>query len=365
MSNIIDYVIEYGDKTFEEFEFNEVDSLIFSQLMYLKFEKCSQLFLASHTLQDLYSKEYCDKIINGTRASDKNRRLLNIISEKARFNKIRISNFINVSDKDSQKQFSAITFHLSNNLHYIAFRGTDSSFIGWKEDFNLSFSETVPSQIAAVDYFNQISQSNNGYFILGGHSKGGNLAVYAGAMCCEDSKNNVIAIYNHDGPGFLTDFYNSEAFKSVHKRIHKTIPQSAIVGLLLEEHGDYSIIASDAIAVMQHDPFKWKIQNGNFIFLEKVGMLSEYTNRTINTWLNSANKETRKIFIDTLYNIITETEASTFPELISDLRNIKPIIMGIKSVDPEIRQLIYETLKALVISATYEMRTLIHEKINK
>lgn len=365
MSSIIDYVIEYGDKTFEEFEFNEVDSLIFSQLTYLKFEKCSQLFLASHTLQDLCSKEYCDNLINGTRASDKNKKLLNIISEKARFNKIRISHFVNVSDKDSEKQFSAITFHLSDSLHYIAFRGTDASFIGWKEDFNLSFSEVVPSQIAAVDYFNKVSQSYDGSFILGGHSKGGNLAVYAGAMCFEDSKNKLIAIYNHDGPGFLKDFYDSEAFESIHKRIHKTIPQSAIVGLLLEEHEDYFIIASDAIAFMQHDPFKWTTQNGSFIFLEKVDMLSEYTNRTINAWLNSANKETRKIFIDTLYSIITETGASTFPELISNLRNIKPIIIGLRSVDPEIRQLIYETLKALVISATHEMRTLIYERISK
>ena len=221
MKNIIDYIKEYGNLTLEEYPFNNVDSLILSQISYIKFENSSiDIESEIHLLSDFENE--IDTLCMDTRVPELNEELFLQFIHSLRYEAITISHLQTNFDKDNEKQFCAMTFHLPNQTDYIAFRGTDASFVGWKEDFNLCFQENIPSQISALNYVN--NYKTNHKLILGGHSKGANLALYAGIH----THNPIFCIYNHDGPGFLTPYQTD-------KEVFKTIPQSSVIGLLLEE----------------------------------------------------------------------------------------------------------------------------------
>ena len=177
MKNIIDYIKEYGNLTLEEYPFNNVDSLILSQISYIKFENSSiDIESEVHLLTEFENE--IDTLCIDTRVPELNEELFLQCIHSLRYEAITISHLQTNFDKDNEKQFCAMTFHLPNQTDYIAFRGTDASFVGWKEDFNLCFQENIPSQISALNYVNNYKTKHK--LILGGHSKGANLALYAG-----------------------------------------------------------------------------------------------------------------------------------------------------------------------------------------
>lgn len=211
MGNIISYVKENGFLTFDAMDFNEVDSLVLSQLSYL----CFDSFIESVpkfdiTFKNLAEKENRKELFKNIRTPKQNHRLLDAVAESERFGNIGIGIYVNEIEKEIEKQFSAVTFKLSSEKYYIAFRGTDKSLIGWKEDFNMSYLKNVPAQDSALCYFKSAAEELDGVFILGGHSKGGNLSVYAAANADEDEFLRIEKIYNHDGPGFRDDTLSQE-----------------------------------------------------------------------------------------------------------------------------------------------------------
>lgn len=356
MGNMIDYVRENGCWTFDERPFSEVDSLVLSQLSYLNFQQDNSV----HLLKELFVQVPPEQLTEGTFNPSANEELIAAIAGSKRFGSISSAHFVIETDSEAEKQFCAVTFRLSESLHYIAFRGTDASLIGWKEDFNLAFSKSVPSQKAAAAYFRNIAQKYAGFFILGGHSKGGNLAVYAAVTA--EKNNRIIAVYNHDGPGFLPEVFALDSYRAMSSRIHKTVPQTAVVGLILEQHEHYTVVSSNSFAFMQHDPFTWIVKDGRFIHIKEVDLLSKYTNRAINSWINSMDTDTRKTFIDALYSIISSANASTFSDLIASWQtNIKLIYSQIKTTDPNVRKLVHHTIAALIKASTNEMIELIKE----
>ena len=400
MKNIIDYIKEYGNLTLDEYPFNNVDSLILSQISYIKFENSSiDIESEIHLLAD-FENEINDLCTN-TRVPELNEELFIQFVHCLRYEAITISDFQFNFDKDNEKQFCAMTLHLPNQIDYIAFRGTDASFVGWKEDFNLCFQENIPSQISALNYVNNYKTKHK--VILGGHSKGANLALYAGIH----THNPIYCIYNHDGPGFLTPYQtdkkifktipqssvfglileettnyqtkhklilgghskgaNLALYAGIHthnpiyciynhdgpgfltpyqtdKKIFKTIPQSSVFGLILEETTNYQIIQSDAISILQHDPFTWCVENGDFIYLEQNDQLSKHTQSTLSNWLKSIDVNTRKQVIDTIYSVFSDYENP------KDLRkniDMVEMIKSIQNMDSQTKKMISETIQVL------------------
>lgn len=330
MKNIIDYIKEYGNLTLEEYPFNNVDSLILSQISYIKFENSSiDIESEIHLLSDFENE--IDTLCMDTRVPELNEELFLQFIHSLRYEAITISHLQTNFDKDNEKQFCAMTLHLPNQTDYIAFRGTDASFVGWKEDFNLCFQENIPSQISALNYVN--NYKTNHKLILGGHSKGANLALYAGIH----THNPIFCIYNHDGPGFLTPYQTD-------KEVFKTIPQSSVIGLLLEETNNYQIIQSDAISILQHDPFTWCVENGDFIYLKQNDQLSKHTQSTLSNWLKSIDVNTRKQVIDTIYSIFSDYEN---PKDFRQNIDMIEIIKSIQNVDSQTKKMISETIQVL------------------
>ncbi len=330
MKNIIDYIKEYGNLTLEEYPFNNVDSLILSQISYIKFED-SIIDIESevHLLSDFETEIHT--LCLDTRVPELNEELFLQFIHSLRYKSIMISHLQTNFDKDNEKQFCALTLHLPNRIDYIAFRGTDASFVGWKEDFNLCFQENIPSQISALNYVNTYKTKHK--LILGGHSKGANLALYAGIH----THNPIYCIYNHDGPGFLNTYFTCIP-------IHKTIPQSSIIGLLLEETNHYQIIQSSAISILQHDPFTWCIENGDFIYLKQNDQLSKHTQSLISNWLKSIDVNTRKQVIDTIYSIFSDYEN---PKDFRQNIDVIEMIKSIQNMDSQTKKMISETIQVL------------------
>ena len=365
MGDIRTYISEKGDLSFQEWDFNDVDSLILCQLSYLDFQNSSAVqkkFTA--TLAEIKDSQYSEEFVRQTLTPNKNRELLFAAADSKRFGNIYAAYYCNMLDIENEKQFAAITFRLDKQSYYIAYRGTDGSFVGWKEDLNLSFSQKIPAQLDALDYYEEVSKKRRGKFMLGGHSKGGNLAVYTALACSKKAKKKIAAVYNHDGPGFLQEFFSREEYQKMSPLIHKTIPQTAIVGLLLEQHGDYSVVESDAFAFMQHDPFSWVVEDGAFVPIQSVTFFSEYTNKTLNTWLNQLDMETRKLFVETLYQMLKSTNAKTFPELLEQGgAAMKLFLKNFRSASPEVKKMVNQTIAELIRVSVHEMKGLLSSRI--
>jgi len=257
--------------------------------------------------------------------------------------------YIDEIDVKEEKQFSAVTFILDEENAYIAYRGTDFNFVSWKEDFNMAFLSEIPSQAQAVKYLEKVARKLHGNLIVGGHSKGGNLAVYAAMMCKPSVQKRILKVYSHDGPGFKENILNSKQFQKIKDRVSKTVPQSSIVGMLLENQEEYSIVKSNRLGIMQHDPFSWEIKEDNFHFLNYVSSTSQSMNRALHDWLSELSDYDRERFVDALYEIIkasNKTSISDFQKI--KLKDISAMFRAPSNMDSSTREFLLQTLKSLI-----------------
>ncbi len=346
--NIIEYVKKYGNYSFDEYEFNEVDSIIICQLTYFNYSDtpvCNSNL--DYNLGKFLNNDYCKERVKGIWNPKRNDTFAKIIKNYKRFNQLSIGFYESTICLDSQKQFSACVFKIKEDTYYISYRGTDANFVGWKEDFNLGYLENIPSQISAVKYFENFVSKYQGKYYIGGHSKGGNLAIYAGVMCNEIYKENIIKIYNHDGPGFLPEFYQKSEYINIKDRIEKTIPKTAIVGLLLEPGEDYHIVDSKALLILQHDLFNWIVDDSHLKYINSTTKFSKHTRNSINNWITEIDLETREVFINTIYSLILETKDEKISQFVRHgIKNMYIMHKKLKGLDLEVKKTVKKVFRA-------------------
>ena len=274
-----------------------------------------------------------------------------VLANSIRFGNLFISDFINKIDVEQEKQFSAITVHLPNDYIYVAFRGTDNTIVGWREDLNMCFSDTVPSQIDAVNYLNSIAKkydNENLKIFVGGHSKGGNLAIYAAAFCDLKFQEKIVTVYNNDGPGFSENIVDTEEYRRILPKIQTFMPQTSIIGRLLNHKEKIIILESTQTGIMQHDLYSWQVLGDKFVRDEFTNS-SEFIDQTISNWLKEVEPTQREMFIDTLFEILNTTQAETLSQ-ISDKLFTNAIIMvkSYQKLDSESKKMINATLNVLL-----------------
>lgn len=350
---IIDYV-KTEMRTFAEHPFHEVDSLVLSQFSYIHLGNLiappsAGIVRKPLTLQQLYRAECFPHFFADQPDALRNRRLLAACAASPRFRDMGIAYYEEDFDETCEKQFCAMTFFISADTAYLAFRGTDASLIGWKEDFNMAFLTPVPSQEAALNYTLSVAKLVRGQLMLGGHSKGGNLAVYTAMMSPQHLQNRIVSIYSHDGPGFRDNIFESDGYLRIKNRIHKTLPQSSLVGMLLEHQEDYAIVESTAVGIIQHNPYSWVVRGGNFVRLTTLTSSADYLNRTLSEWLSGLSNEQREQFVDALYSVISATDLTSFTELRDNWQTeISVLIENMKNMDEPTRRILHETLRSLM-----------------
>jgi len=366
MANILDYLKWRGDLDFSSVPFNPVDNVIFCQLSYLTLDGIVPGIENKDGISiDLAVEIYNEKLQkqSGSLSSSVFKydpEFINALGASKRFGKCRLFCHVNQIDTKHEKQFSAISIHIDNNRHFIAFRGTDTSIVGWKEDLNMSFQKEIPSQKEAVKYLEKIASMTKGHLYIGGHSKGGNLAIYAASFCHERIKKRIINIYNNDGPGFHESVIKNTGFEEIREKIYCYVPQSSIVGMFLEHNSDYTIIKSSQSGIMQHDLYSWDVTHNDLIYIDKVTISSQYVNRTIREWLSRLDNEQRRQFIEAVYQILNATGAKTIYDIeLSWIRSAYRMLKSYSNINQNTKKLIWKTIIELFRCAGDNFKSLL------
>lgn len=349
--NIIAYV-QKEKRTLSQLPFNEVDSLVLSQLSYLNFDRALPKIREGNsglTLGDFHStiKNY-EQIFEHVLRPRSNKKLLAAVVASPRFQNFGVTNYVNDINRKIEKQFAALTFVLDKQTIYVAFRGTDDTVIGWKEDFNLVYISPIPAQKEAALYLEKMAAKSYTKLFVGGHSKGGTLAAYSIINAPWRVKKEVVAVYNHDGPGFKMSFWQGWRAKLMARKIKKTLPQSSIVGILLETNPRYDVVKSKRLGLMQHDPFSWQIDRDHFVLVDRISKGSQYLDKALKTWLGQLPSEKRALFVDTLFQIVSASEVEDFSQLSKiSRRQIEAMVGAAKNLDQETQDFLKQTLKNL------------------
>lgn len=313
MKNIISYLQSKKDISFSAKPFNELDALILSRLSYINFSEVvnKRKYFSKKRLidviNDLFSEE--NSRYQRYRLSE-DKELLNILRSSLRYKDICLKSFIYDTNIKEVKQFSAVSFiNTSRNYNFlfVAFKGTDGTLTGWKEDFNMVYLEAIPAQLEAAKYLKKITRFSNFKTIyVGGHSKGGNLAIYAASKARKNVQNHIKAIYSFDGPGFKKEFLKEKGFINIKEKITLYVPPSSIIGRLLYKDYKTVIVDSKKSLLYQHNIYNWLTEDYGFVTLSRFTFLSNKIDRTLKENLDKMSLEDKKEFVDSLFDIVKE-----------------------------------------------------------
>ena len=287
MANMIDYLEWRGDLSFCTAGFNEVDNLLLAQLAYVDFDgivpgqdsgadislrEASDIFWSGHDEEEILSRVSMTKWAPIVMRS---------MAETERFCNIRLSRYVNDVSDEEQSQFSVVCAALADGSIYVAFSGTDDTIVGWRENFNMGYLAETPGQLKAVQYLNRLDGASGQKLRVGGHSKGGNLSVYAAVKCLPKIQKRILTVYSNDGPGFNHEMTESAAYRRMLPRIKTILPESSIVGMLLEHQENYEVVKSSQSGIQQHDALSWEVLGASFVYVEQVAMKSVLLDETM------------------------------------------------------------------------------------
>lgn len=359
---IIDYLKEYADVSLQDEPMNDVDSLVLCQFAYLKFDGLVPLVTErekSVSLQQLYEHPDYERLYGDDRYEKENRALFEAMRKSVRFRNLRLNCYINIieTQADFETQFSAVTLLLEDGSMYVAYRGTDETIVGWKEDFNMAFLSPVPGQEFAVRYLHMVTERLPHSFYIGGHSKGGNLAVYAAMSCTPQVQERIIRIYSMDGPGFRPEVLERLDFGQIEERTCKILPHSSLVGMLFEKDIRYQVVESRTFGLAQHNPFTWLVRDGHFVTVSDIYETRRFVDDTLNEWILSLDEQSLRTFVDTLFQILSASEADNLIDFTADLkRSMSGMLEAVKGVDEGTQRALKQTLKSLFEIAGLRMK---------
>ena len=319
MANILDYIGWRGDIPFSVSPFNEVDNYIVTKIGTPDLTGVVPSDSAGVSIAQAVKTYYAlhgeagDRL--GALASPDITPSFRALPGTVRFAPLRLSNYVRRVIPELTEQFSALTIALPDGSHYISFRGTDDTLMAWKEDCLMAVEKAVPAQTDAVEYLTQAAALHPGPLIVGGHSKGGNLAVYAAAMAPEAVQERILAVYNNDGPGFQEDFLTQPGYLRVRSRVHTLLPQFSLVGTLMTQETNITVVRSTRPGIPAHDGFTWEVMGTRFVRCDELSRSSRAFDESMEATLRSKSLDERREFIDDLFAALTATGAVTITEL--------------------------------------------------
>jgi hypothetical protein len=350
MDDLFEYLKWRGDLPFSQVPPTPVDALVFSELSYLGFDgivpdtpqRTVSLPQVAESYLALPEKEQVCRVRQDVK-------LLKACAETERFGKTQLTFFRNIFIPEEEVQFAAVSFLLDDGTAFLAFRGTDYSLVGWKEDFNMSFADSIPAQREALRYTQKFADAFPVLMRLGGHSKGGNIAVYAAAKISPKIQARILDVYNNDGPGFTEALMGDAGYLAMVPKIHTYIPQSSIIGMLLEHEEPYTVVKSNLFSILQHECYSWEIKGGDFVHVDEITSHSKFIDSTIKHYLSDMTKEERIDFVDTVFGLLGTGGADQLFDLLHP-KNIGAIVKTLGS-DEKKRNYLLEECRELLRSA--------------
>jgi hypothetical protein len=360
-NGLLDYLEWRGDLSFEQAPFNDVDALLLTQIAYVPFDglvpgldRRDRISLAKLS-EKYFTADKGEHLTSlGVLIPSGILDILHRIPQTRRFKNVRAGFYLNDVDETEEKQFCAITFFVGEEIMFVAYRGTDDTIVGWKEDFNMGFMQTVPAQLEADRYFGSVmenvqDQGFDGRIYLGGHSKGGNLAVYAAMTAKEETKELLEKVYNFDGPGFGETVVKSSPYQQIRDKIHTFVPQSSIVGMLLSHEEEYTVVKSWESGILQHNALSWQVLGADFIVVSTISETSTLIDRSLKKWIEEMSEEQMETFVTAMFDILGSSQALTLTQLATGkTRSISVMIRTYRDGDEQTKKVLKETLKSLV-----------------
>ena len=319
--SILDYVKWRGDISLNLDEFNEVDALVLNMVHFLDFQNKTEKY-SSYYLNELIDCYFLDKDYTklnlGLIIPNEVISLAHEVSNAKRYQDIKTVDYINVIDFHLSEQFSAITFILPNKRIFISYRGTDDTLVGWGEDINMIAAFPIPAQLDASKYLNDCARKFPKHqIIIGGHSKGANLAIYASIYCLDKIKNRISNIYAFDGPGFNMNKIDLDRFNLIKNKILRIVPTCSIVGRMFELDVSPFITKSYEVGLRQHDPFTWYINKNKFYKKNHFTKESDQIKEELDELINSMSEDDKIQFADDINTYIYSLEQNHLLEFVN------------------------------------------------
>ena len=358
MGTMLDYIAWRGDLSFRDDAFNEVDNLILSELAYTKME---EIVDGPESGRTVTLPEICAACERLGRSAEGNANdpypLLRAAAAAPRFASIRAGAYVNIIDEERDIQFSAVSFHLEDGTLYVAFRGTDNTIIGWREDFTISYLKETPGQYEAVRYLERAAAGAEGPLLVGGHSKGGNLAVYAAAFCNAQTRARIVTVYSNDGPGFNHDVVEKETYREILPRVSLFIPEASIIGILLFNKEEKTVVRSNAAGARQHDPYTWEVLGKRFVTVESQTTTSLFLDETLDRWVEGLDRDQISALVSVIFDSMEATGAQTLTELRRKRwHSYRRILQSLQKTDPAVQKTVMEMAKKLIASGRDVLR---------
>lgn len=351
MGNIMDYISWRGDLSFEQSQFNEVDNLILACFSYVNLDgisavtkqkgiglkKLTKEFMKLHTMKELEADKSFIRLAPF---------MMMEMAKSVRFGKCVVRNYVNDIVTEAEQQFAAMEIVLEDGTSYVSFRGTDDTIIGWKEDFNLS-TGVVPAQKRAIEYLQKISEHTDGMLRVGGHSKGGNLAIY-GSVMCKSAHEKILEIYSNDGPGFSREFQELPETKEMMPKIIRIIPEYSIIGTLLEHEKEPVIVASSSKGLLQHDGFSWEVQGPALVRRDSLNKTALRFIEILHKWIDGMDMKQKRLLIEDLFATLQASGYENLSEVQSGgLKSLAAMVKRVEKFAPESRGMMQELLTAI------------------
>ncbi|MCQ2435962.1 MAG: DUF2974 domain-containing protein [Clostridia bacterium] len=354
MTDVFDYLKWRGDLSFDEAPFCEIDALIFAEISYVDLggivdgprrgtqpvtlRQAAEKFFVIHD-ESTYSMGVI--VPNGILM------MFRQAAQTRRFADVTVSDYVSRTDDAEATQFSAVAFSFAHGKYAIAYRGTDDSVAGWRENFDMAFEMPVPAQICGAGYLDGFVGSHriNTMYVCG-HSKGGNLAVYSSAFCSDKARAKITGTYNFDGPGFRSEFYDDGRFSRISARLHTFVPESSIIGMLLDIGYDYTVVRSSEKGIMQHDGLSWGVEGTHFISAEKLNDTARHFDESFSKWLTELPDDQRKETVDTIFSVIYRTESHTLTELAEKKELLGKALIALPA---EKRKILIDMIRGIVM----------------
>jgi len=362
MKNMLDYIKEFGHVSFEERAFSEIDALVLTELEYLPLEKVvpsdenGENFVTVKEIAE-YMQEHKQELFdeNPMMITQERHEVSQVIADAPRFQSLKFFGVVSEWDKDTTKQFAAVTVEVEPSVRLVVFRGTDETLIGWKEDFLMTYSPLVAAQTDAKEYLAKQASLWGGDLMISGHSKGGNLAIYAAATQVEDVQLRIVDIFCFDSPGLYRSVLETKGYQNIVPLAMRYIPQDSLVGLMLESEVPYVIVKSNATGAMQHSAMTWEIEDGQFIKMEKLTKNSQLNDQTFKKWTESVSDEELELFWNVFFELLFSVGIDTVNDLYGQFMHyVQEFLKAAGNMDEEKRELLTR-IALLLVSTRFEV----------
>ena len=362
MKNMLDYIKEFGHVSFEERAFSEIDALVLTELEYLPLENVvpsdenGENFVTVKEIAE-YMQEHKQELFdeNPMMITQERHEVSQVIADAPRFQSLKFFGVVSVWDKDTTKQFAAVTVEVEPSVRLVVFRGTDETLIGWKEDFLMTYSPLVAAQTDAKEYLAKQASLWDGDFMISGHSKGGNLAIYAAATQEEDVQLRIVDIFCFDSPGLYRSVLETKGYQNIVPLAMRYIPQDSLVGLMLESEVPYVIVKSNATGAMQHSAMTWEIEDGQFIKMEKLTKNSQLNDQTFKKWTESVSDEELELFWNVFFELLFSVGIDTVNDLYGQFMHyVQEFLKAAGNMNEEKRELLTR-IALLLVSTRFEV----------